>query len=108
MGSITSFGVSVVLKWETDDPPWSGFGAYISTCPLALRPAERMPLFATTAAPTQCRSFVSTADAARCAFDIAGHSNPVLWSSRLRRYVSSNPRSLAPVVELANVRKPRP
>ncbi|HXJ35814.1 MAG TPA: hypothetical protein VMS22_17420 [Candidatus Eisenbacteria bacterium] len=71
-------------KCETDDPLWIGFGAYISTWPLAWRPAERMPLFATTAAPTQWRSLVSIADAMRSASLMADHRSPVLWSSRLR------------------------
>jgi hypothetical protein len=71
-----------VLKCETEEPGSTGFGAYISTCPNASAPARRMPLFATTAGPTQWRSSVSFADAARCASVIAGHSMPVLWSSR--------------------------
>jgi hypothetical protein len=97
-----------VLKCETDEPLWSGFGAYISTWPLACRPEDRIPLFATTAAPTQCRSAVSMAEATRCALVMADHVRPVLWSSRLRMYVSSNPPSFAPVAVFTKVWNPSP
>src|SRR5206468_8370503 len=60
LGSMTSFGVSAVLKCETEEPHSSGDGAYISTCPLPVsRPPVRNPPAATTAAPTQWRSPVS-------------------------------------------------
>jgi hypothetical protein len=64
MGSITSFGEQDVLKCETDDPLSTGFGAYISTWPVAAsRPPLRMALLATTAAP------VASAD---CPFILRG------------------------------------
>ena len=109
MGSITSFGVSEVLKCDTDDPFCSGFGAYISTWPLPeSRPPERVPLFVATAGPIQWRSPVSIAEATRSAFDMSGHCIPVLWSSRFSMKVSSKPFSFAPVVALTKVRKPSP
>ena len=67
-----------MLKCETEEPDSTGFGAYISTWPLASAPASRMALFATTLGPTQWRSPVSFAEAARCASVIAGQSIPVL------------------------------
>jgi hypothetical protein len=84
MGSITSFGEQDVLKCETDDPLSTGFGAYISTWPVAAsRPPLRMALLATTAAPVQCRLPVSFADAARCASVMADHAaGDPPWSSR--------------------------
>jgi hypothetical protein len=97
-----------VLKCETDEPDSMGFGAYISTCPLGAAPARRMPLFATTAAPTQCRSSVSVAEAARCTSVIADHIMPVLWSSRLSMNVSFRPLRRTPVEVLTKVWKPRP
>jgi hypothetical protein len=105
---MTSFGLHAVLKCETDEPLSTGLGAYISTWPLAWRPDVRMPLFATTAAPTQCRSPVSIADAARCASLMADQRSPELWSSRFRMYVSLNPASSEPSVSSTKVRKPSP
>jgi hypothetical protein len=101
--------VSDVLKCDSEEPLSTGFGAYISTCPVAgSRPAVRMPLCETTAAPTQWRSPVSIAEVARCASDIADQSSPLLWSSRLRMKTSSWLLSREPVVGSTNVRKPSP
>jgi hypothetical protein len=105
---MTSFGLHDVLKCDTDEPLSTGLGAYISTWPLACRPAVRMPLFATTVAPTQCRSPVSIADAARCASLMADQRSPELWSSRFRMYVSSSPARRVPSVSSTKVRNPSP
>ena len=68
---------------DTDDPPAYVVGAYIRTWPVApSRPAVRMPEFATTLLPVQCRSPLSIDDAARCASVMLGQESPRLWSSR--------------------------
>ena len=83
-GSMTSSGESDVLQCDTDEPPCTGLGAYISTWPLACTPADSTPLAATTFAPTQCRSSVSVMAVRRSPLVIVGKSSPVEWSSRFR------------------------
>jgi hypothetical protein len=69
---MTSSGSTASLMCDTEEPGFCTAGAYISTCPLAWRPAVRPPLLATTAVPTQWRSPVFVLAVTRSASVIAG------------------------------------
>src|ERR1041384_3032299 len=82
-GSISWFGVSVVSKWETDDPGSTGFGVYTRAWFDPSAPKLNTPGTAeVTWEPTQTKLPVLIAELTRSLSVIAGQSLPVVLSRR--------------------------
>ena len=75
-GSMSSSGLSVVSKCDTEEPGRRRSGEYMRTC-VPTRPWLKEPLWAATAGPTQWRWVVLVAEAARWASVISGHRRAV-------------------------------